>query len=97
MVTLAIAVMLIVWNLSWHVKQQLAIEEPSTFSKKCKFHQMHEFYISQGTVAIFSGVVDRFRNTYVKFSQDCVYQKLFISAYFDAVIQKYNVYVFETV
>ena len=37
--------------------------------KKCKFHQTHEFCISQGTVATFLGVVDRFKNTHVEFFQ----------------------------
>ena len=36
----------------------------------------------------FSGVVDTFRNTYVEFLHDSVYQKLFKSVYFDEVIKK---------
>ena len=68
-------------------KKQLPIEEPSTlFKKNCKFHQMQEFCISQGTVAtFFSGMVDRFKNIYVEFLQDSIYQKLFKSVHFDRV------------
>ena len=35
----------------------------------------------------FSGVVDRFKNTYVEFLQDAVHQKLFKSVYFHGVIK----------
>jgi len=36
----------------------------------------------------FADVVDRFRYFYVEFLQDSLYQKLYISVYFDRVIQK---------
>ena len=40
------------------------------------------FCISQGIVATFFGRVDRFKNPYVEFLQNSVYQKLFILVYF---------------
>ena len=49
---------------------------------------MHEICISQGTVATFLGVVDRFKNTYVEFLHDSVYQKLFKSVYFSRSYSK---------
>ena len=54
------------------------------WGKTCNFHQMHELCISKVGLKWrhFSGVVDRFRITYVEFRQDSVYHKLFKSVYF---------------
>ena len=46
------------------------------------------FCISQGTLTTFSGVVGRFRNTYVEFLQDFVCQKLFTLVYFSRSYSK---------
>ena len=90
---LTFAVMFRVWNLSFHVTKQLAIWEPSTFSgKKCKFHQMPEFCISQGTVATFFSCGGQVQKRLCRISSGfCVPKIIQIGIFLMGVIQNIKI------
>ena len=95
MVILTIVVMLLACNLSCHVTKQLylktvqfleGINASSIRRMSFAFHKVQWRH--------FSGVVGRFRNTFVEFLQDSAYQKLFKSVFLTELFENKYVAIF---